>query len=192
MPNRTLSSLSQPYPYRSRIGTYQIDAFESSTCASSAVIRYGDVVAFDVNTSSANYRLVRASTTASAPTVQSTSILGVALGGSTRDGSTFGLGHAEQIPVCLATPQTEFWFATKSSQVVSSCVGQRRALAFDSTLSIFYVNMGNSSEADASVVITDIPEPGPWTNNGVVGRFISSGVAQLVVDIDGVEQLGGD
>ena len=190
MADKSNSSRSTPRPYRVRGGSdFSFARFEESTCVSTATIKYGDVVQFDVNVASAAHRIVKSSTMANVPNVLSSAFLGIAVETSTSDGSTTGLkgggvgviGPADKsILVCLATPNAEFLFPTKSSVVTSTCLGTRRALAYDSTLSMFYVDIGNSTAGDASVVITDIPEPGTDANNPVVVKFLSTAVARLV------------
>lgn len=183
MADKTLSSLSVMYPYRSSYGTYQLRSFEESTGISTAAIRYGDVVQFDVNVATANHRIVRSSTMANVPNVLSTAFVGIAVEASTGIGANAaitGVGTSKKLKVCLATAQTEFWGATKSSAVTSTVIGSRRALAFDSTLNIFYVDIANSTAGDAGVVITDVPEPGTDANNPVIFKFLSTGVARLI------------
>lgn len=183
MADNTLSSLSVAYPYRSRYGTYQFMDFEESTGVSTAAIRYGDVVQFDVNQATANHRVVKSSTMANAPNVVSTAFLGIAVETSTgigSNGATSGVGTNKKLKVCLATSQTEFWFPTKSSAVTSTVINTRRALAYDSTLGIFYVDIGNSTAGDAGVVITEVPNPGTDANNPVIAKFLSTGVARLI------------
>jgi hypothetical protein len=187
MADKTNSSRTVPRPFRSRYGTYQIAHFEESTAVSTAVIRYGDVVQFDVNVSSANHRIVKSSTMANVPNVVSSALLGIAVSNSTGDGSTTGLNSSaigvnqnKLISVCLATPQTEFLFPTKSSVVTSSVIGSRRALGYDSTLSMFYVDIANSTAGDATVVVTDVPEPGNDANNPVIVKFLSTATARYI------------
>jgi hypothetical protein len=187
--DKTNSSRTTPRPYRSRHGTYQFKTFEESTCVSTATIRYGDVVQFDVNSGTAAHRIVKSSTMANVPNVLSSAFLGIAMDTSTSDGSTTGLlssavgqfnANSKVLNVCLATPGTEFWFPTKSSVVTSTCLGTRRAIAYDSTLSMFYVDIGNSTAGDATVIITDIPEPGNDANNPVIVKFLSTATARLI------------
>ena len=180
MADKTLSSLSLMYPYRSRYGTFQFRDFEESTCISTATIKYGHVVQFDANVSTANHRVVKSSTMANAPNVISSLFLGISVENSTGDGSTTGVGPNKKLKVCLATSQTEFWGPTKSSVVTSTVIGLRKALAFDSTLNIFYVDIGNSTAGDATVVVTDVPEPGSDANNPVIFKFLSTSVARLI------------
>ena len=169
------------------MGTYQFADFEESTAVSTATIRYGDVVQFDVNTSTANHRIVKSSTMANVPNVISTAFLGIAVETSTGDGtatglnsSAIGVNNAKTIKVCLATPYTEFLFPTKSSVVTSTVIGSRRALAYDSTQSMFYVDIANSTAGDASVIITGVPEPGNDANNPVIAKFLSTNTARYI------------
>lgn len=177
MADKVLSSRSTPYPYRVAYGTYQMRTFTESTCASTAAIRSGHVVQFDVNTGAASNKIVKSSTMANAPNVLSSAFLGIAMDTSTSAGSSASLGP---LTVCLATPETEFWFPTKSSVVTSTCIGTRKALAFDSTLDIHYVDLANSTGGDATVVVTDVPEPGTDANNGIVVKFLSTATARLI------------
>ena len=126
---------------------------------------------------------------ANVPNVLSSAFLGIAVENSTSDGSTTGLlssgvgiptPNNKTLLVCLATPNTEFLFPTKSSVVTSTCLGTRRALAYDSTLGIFYVDIANSTAGDATVIITEVPEPGNDANNPVVVKFLSTATARLV------------
>lgn len=188
MADKTNSSRTVPRPYRSRHGTFQFRTFEESTCISTATIKYGDVVQFDVNVSSNSHRIVKSSTMANVPNVLSSAFLGIAVDTSTSDGSTTGMSGAgvpnangaKTLNVCLAVPGTEFLFPTKSSVVTSTCIGVRKALAYDSTLSMFYVDMANSTAGDATVIITDVPEPGTDANNPVVVKFLSTATSRLI------------
>lgn len=173
----TNSSRTTPRPYRSRKGDYSLYEFDASTCVSTATIRYGDVVQFDVNTAAANYRIVKSSTMANAPTVLSTAFLGIALATSTGDGSTSG----EKITVCLADAATEFLWPSKATvaQHTSTLINTRRAIAYDSTLGMFYCDVANSTAGDASLVITAVPDPGS-SNGQVVAKFNSTNVARFI------------
>ena len=183
----THSTRTTPRPYRSRKGSFTVWEYTASTAISTAVIRYGDVVQFDVNTSTANHRIVKSSTMANVPNVISTAFLGIAVETSTGDGtatglnsSAIGVNNAKTIKVCLATPYTEFLFPTKSSVVTSTVIGSRRALAYDSTQSMFYVDIANSTAGDASVIITGVPEPGNDANNPVIAKFLSTNTARYI------------
>jgi len=188
--DKTNSSRTTPRPYRVRGGfDFSFLRFEESTAISTATIRYGDVVQFDVNVGSAAHRIVKSSTMANVPNVLSTAFLGIAVETSTSDGSTTGLlssgvgiagANSKTILVCAAGGHTEFLFPTKSSVVTSTCIGTRRAIGYDSTLSMFYVDIGNSTAGDATVIITEVPEPGNDANNPVVVKFVSTNTARLV------------
>jgi hypothetical protein len=175
----TNSSRTSPRPYRSARGDYQIRAYEPSTAASTALIRYGDVVSFDVNTSSNNFRIVKS--TSSSNAVLSSVYLGIALGADDSDGSTTGQGSKNKIPVCLADHTTEFLFPTKATvaQHQSTLVNTRRAIVYDSTLAIYYCDVANSSAAEASLLITDVLDPGS-SNGQVLAKFHSTSVARTV------------
>ena len=176
----THSTRTKPQPYRSRGGTFDLRALQPSTTVSSAVIAYGDVVQFDVNVATANHRIVKSSTMANVPNVLSTAFLGIAV---EADGSTVSANAPADINVvvCIANKDTEFKFPTKlaGSAHASSKVGVRAALAYDSTLSMFYADPGNSTAGDASLVITEIIDPGT-TNGFVAAKFLSTAVARLV------------
>ena len=189
MADKTNSSRTTPRPYRGRYHTFPLRIFEESTCVSTAVIRYGDVVQFDVNVGSAAHRIVKSSTMANVPNVLSSAFLGISMDTSTSDGSTTGLlssgvgmpgPNNKTLNICLAAAGVEFLFPTKSSVVTSTCIGTRRALAYDSTLSMFYVDIANSTAGDATVIITDIPEPGNDANNPVVVKFLSTAVSRVI------------
>lgn len=179
-----LSSRTVVVPYRKRSGgTYAVRHFHESTSISTAVIRAGDVVQFDVNVATANMRIVKSSTMANVPNVLSTVFLGIAAETSTSDGSTTGIGSAtKKWPVYLAYPDTEFQFVTKlaGANHTSSLVGTRRAIGYDSTLSIFYADVGNSTAGDATIVITDLIGDVGTTNGYVAAKFLSTACARLI------------
>ena len=180
MADKTNSTRTVPYAYRSAYGTFQLRDFEQSTALSTAIIRVGDVVGFDPNVSTATGRLRKCSTMANVPNILSTgSWLGLAM--EAGDSSVSATAPStNKLKVCLATANTEFWFPTKSSAVTSTCVGVSKALGYDSTLGMFYVDMGNSTAGDVTVVITEVPEPGTDANNPVIVKFLSSVVSRLV------------
>jgi len=176
MAQLTNSSRTTPRPYRSRKGDYTIWSFDPSTAISTAAIRYGDVVQFDVNTVSG--KIVKSSTMANVPNVISTALLGIALADSTAAGSS---ATTEKIQVCLADSQTEFLWPTKQAGADhgSSLVGLRKAIGYDSTLGMFYLDMANSTAGDATLIITECIDPG--TSNGMyAAKFNSTNVARFV------------
>jgi len=173
----TNSTRSCPRPHRSRRGDYWLQEFTASTAISTAVIRYGDVVQFDVNTADASAKIVKSSTMANVPNVISSAFLGIAVQGSTGDGST----STEKLTVCMAEPTTEFLWPTKlaGADHTSTLVNKRKAIGYDSTLGMFYMDNANSTAGDASLVITDVIEPGT-TNGLVVAKFLSTVTARYV------------
>ena len=178
------STRSTPRPYRARGGTFDLRAFTESTCISTAIIKYGDVVQFDVNVATANHRIVKASTMANVPNVISTALVGLAVEGSADVGSTIAAGSeggGSKLVICVATKDTEFVWPTKlaGSAHVSSLVGTRRAVGYDSTLGMFYLDAGNSTAGDATQIVTEVLDPGT-TNGLVVTKFISTNVARLI------------
>lgn len=177
MAQLTNSTRSCPRPYRSRKGDYWIQTFTASTAISTAVIKYGDVVQFDVNTADASAKIVKSSSMANVPNVVSTALLGLAVSGSTGDGST----STEQIQVCIADANTEFLFPTKNAGAdhTSTLVNKRKAIGYDSTLGMFYMDNANSTAGDAALVITEVLEPGT-TNGFVVAKFLSTNTARFV------------
>ena len=183
MADKTNSTRTKPRPYRSRRGTYQFRSFQTSTSESSAVIEVGNVVQFDVNVATASARIVKSSTMANVPNVLSTAFLGIAVEADDSTVSSAAPGanaQTSKVLVCLADKDTEFLFPTKSSIAQSTIIGNRYALAYDSTLSMFYVDIANSTAGDATVICTDVPEPGTDANNPVAVKFISTNVARLI------------
>ena len=175
----THSTRTKPTPWRSRGGTFDLRAFQPSTGVSTATIAYGDVVQFDVNVATANHRIVKSSTMANVPNVLSTAFLGIAV---EDDPVTIGQTVREhQVLVCVADKDTEFKFPTKLAGTahLSSLVGTRRAIGYDSTLGMFYADAGNSTAGDASLVITEVIDAGT-TNGYVAAKFLSTAVARLV------------
>jgi hypothetical protein len=173
----TLSSRAVVTPWRSDKGDFRLQAFMPSTGVSTATIAYGDVVQFDVNTASNAHRIVK-STTGS--TGASTSILGVAVeADSTAISQTI---RNDKILVATAGPHTEFKFASKATgaQYLSTLVNTRRAVGYDSTLSIFYVDVANSTAGDAVVLITELINDEGTSNGFLAAKFISTNVARLI------------
>lgn len=174
----TNSSRTTPRPYRSRKGDYTVLSFEPSTAISTAAIRYGDVVQFDVNVAGQRNKIVKSSTMANVPNVVSTAFVGIALATSELAGSSAG---GEKLQVCLADSFTEFLWPTKQAGADhgSSLVGASKAIGYDSTLGMFYMDMANSTAGDAALVITECIEPG--TSNGqYVAKFLSTNTARFV------------
>jgi hypothetical protein len=147
---------------------------------SSAVIAYGDVVQFDVNVATAAHRIVKASTMAAAPNVISTALVGIA---AEADASSVSATSPSPgtIGVICANNNTEFIWPSKATgaQHASSLVGSRRALGYDSTNSMFYLDVANSTAGDATQIVVDVIDPGT-TNGLIVTKFISTNVSRIV------------
>lgn len=185
MAQLTNSTRTTPRPYRARGGTFDVRKFEASTVVSTAIIEYGDVVQFDDNAATANHRVRKSSTMANVPNVLSTSFLGIAV---EADDSTVsatapgGTGQNQKVAVCIANKDTEFVWPSKATgaQHASSLVGQSRAIAYDSTLSMFYIDVANSTAGDASLVITELVDDAGTTNGRIAAKFLSTAVERLV------------
>lgn len=169
----SLSSNTVISPYRTRAGSPRIMTLQgASTAASTAVIKVGNVVQFDV-TSTSLHRLVRSSTGTTA--IVSTTIAGIAAGDFTPSATT---GSSASIPVWVADGITEFKFPTKISGTTPELLGTLMSLEFDSTLSIHYLR-SNSTAGDQRVRITEVLNAGD-TNGYVVGVFLSSACSPAV------------
>lgn len=190
------SSNTVTRPYRHGSGTPPIRYFEESTCASTAIVRRGDVVCFDTVVASAAHRILRAPSSGgnggNLLQVGITSLLGVAADGSTGDGSTLGLASSngtrgslgKQLGVYLADPGTEFlgYLSTGGAgPAIASrnLIGTRKAVVYDRNLHNFYIDSTNSTVALAAVVITDIPSESIGDSGAapVIFKFLSTNVA---------------
>lgn len=197
----TNSSASYPRPYRSPFGSPQIRHFQESTCAATAVIKIGDIVANNTVVTTGNIRIVRhlADGGTGANLVDSTvsnSLLGIALANSTSDGSTTGLASTDvagatlnrTLPVAVFDGHTEFlgYFKTAVTAggdvAASSLVGLLRAMTYDSTLQVYFVESTNSTVANRTCVITDVPqnEVGSCGGSPVIFKMLSSLVSNAV------------
>jgi hypothetical protein len=178
----THSTRTSPTPYRSRGGTFDLRVFQESTCVSTQIIKYGDVVQFDVNVATANFR-VRKSTVTTAPNVLSTAFLGIAIEASVDIGSSVSAtSPGSKLNVCIANKDTEFKWPTKLTGAghASSLVGTRAAIGYDSTNGFFYCDPpGASTAGDGSLVITEVIDAGT-TNGYVAAKFLSTAVARLI------------
>lgn len=190
----SLSTVAYIRPYRHPSGSPPIREFEESTCAATAVIQYGDIVCFDTVVASASHRILRAPSSGgnsgNALQVGITSLVGVALQGSTSDGSTTGLVSGtnvgpgkpnRKITVALADRDTEFLGFLGSTgagpwAASPSLIGTVKAVHYDRTAHRFYIDSTNSTAAMAAVKITDIPSESVGDSGGapVIFKFLSS------------------
>ena len=153
MADITLSSGSTIRPYRSPWGAFPIARMLESTGQS---FRTGYVLQIDTNVATSAGRVAAYST-------NSTSIVGVAAEAASSV-------YNQAIPVYEANPMVEFRGNTKTA-LTSTMVGTESALAFDSSLAIYYLNIGNSTAADHRVVITELIDAAGDTNGAVAFRF---------------------
>jgi hypothetical protein len=179
MADITHSTRTSVRPYRSRGGTFDERHFQPSTiAASSALIRYGDIVQFDVNVATANHRIVKSSTMANAPAVLSSAFIGIAMEADESSVSS-AAPNPGNLLVCVAGANTEFLFPTKSV-TASSHVGRRTQTAYDSTNKFFYLNLASThTDSSNTVVVTEVPNAGD-TNGFVVAKFLSTSLARIV------------
>lgn len=194
MADWTINSDSNPSHYRSRSGasTPAVRYFQESTCASTAVIKLGDIVSNDTVVTTGGFRLKRAPFDGGGGgnLLNTTNVVGLAAEGSTSDGSTTGLtdGSSNQvgkrmIGVFIAEPDVEYkgYLIGANNVSGSSLIGLLRAIRYDSTNHIYGVDSTNSTAALASVVITDVPlETVGDTNGPVIFKFLSTGVSPAV------------
>lgn len=198
------SSNTRMRPYRSAYGSYAIRHYQESTCASSKCITPGDIVSFDTVVSTHQRIVIAPSSQGAAGNLLENggaSILGVALGGSTSDGSTNGLvaSTAVQplgrfIPVAIADGLTEFTIYLSSVGATpdvpnSTMIGRsypieciRTAVGQRGNHGVWFLSSTNlSTAADLSFVVTDVPPDQMGTSGGyVVGKFLSTMVHRSV------------
>ncbi len=191
MADWTINAGSNPSHYLSGAGCPMIRYYQESTCASSAVIKLGDIVSFDTVTSSNNGRIVRApfdgGTTGAASEknlLNTTNVLGIAVEASTSDGSTTGLSNVNtrKIGVAIAEAEAEFQgFILSGGISATTLVGLAKAVRYDSTNHIYGIDSTNSTAALASIVITGVV-PGAEGDTGgpVMFKFLSTGVSPAV------------
>jgi hypothetical protein len=142
--NWTLSSNDGFRPARSPWGAFPIKWANESTAQS---FRYGNLIENDLDASTAAGRLAIA--TVSGSTVTSTSIVGVAAQPASSNVNT-KLGYYP------ADPNIEFWGRTIRGVLDSSCVFNSYGIAYDSTLAIHIVDIGNAVSTSQRVVVTEL------------------------------------
>jgi len=196
MADWTINTDSNPRHYRTRTGngTPVVRFFQEATCASTAVIKRGDIVSNDTVVSTGGFRIERAPINGGngANLLNTTNVVGIAMEASTSDGSTAGLtqGNLNQagnrmIGVLIAEAGVEYlgYLIGANNASGSSLIGARRAVAYDSTNHVYVIDSTNSTAALASVIITDVPlETVGDTNGPVVFKFLSTGVSDAVRD----------
>lgn len=199
MANWTIGTASNPYHGRARKGaaTPTIQYFAESTCASSLVIKAGDIVSQDTTVSTGGFRIRRAYHGGGQETnllAIGQHIVGVASEASTGDGtltggSSEGVGQYQAHPVIgvfIADPETEFvgYLASTAATAPvsgSSLIGLTRAVRYDSTNHVFTIDNVNSTAALHTVTITGVPDGTVGDTNGpVYFKFLSSNISEAV------------
>jgi hypothetical protein len=174
---------------RSRGGasTPVIQYFQESTCPSTQVIKYGDVVSRDTTVSTGGLRIRRGYSSggdgANLLLIGQT-IVGIAAEGSTSDGSTTGnvdpVAGAivkKKLGVFVAEPDTEFVGYLSAGASASSNNGDNFAVRFDSTNQVWMVDSTNSTAALVTVKQTGVVDGTEGDTNGpIYFKFLSSNV----------------
>jgi len=192
MADWTINAGSNPQHYRSRAGagTPAIRYFQESTCASTAVIKAGDIVSNDTVVSTGGFRIVRAPFNGGTPAVvlNTTNVLGIAIENSTSDGSTTGLALNDntqianrQLGVLIADGDAEFRGYLDAGPSLSSMIGTAHNIRYDSTNHVYLVESTNSTSGLTSVFITDVPRETVGDTNGpVIFKFLAANVSPAV------------
>jgi hypothetical protein len=195
MADFTINAHSNPYHGRARKGaaTPTIQYYQEATCASTLVIKLGDIVSQDTTVSTGGFRIrqaYRAGGNGSNLLAVGQHILGIAVEGSTGDGTLtggssagVGLNANPKIGVAIADPETEFVaYLTGSANVsASSLVGQNKAVIYDATNHVFLIDSTNSTAALVTATITGVPDGTEGSTNGpVYFKFLSSNVSEAV------------
>jgi hypothetical protein len=193
MAHWTINAASNPQHGRTRKGaaTPVIEYYQESTCASSAVIKLGDIVSRDTSVSTGGFRIKRAyhaGGNGGNLLAIGQHILGVAVEGSTSDGSATGLSSEglgliqnRKIGVAVADPETEFVGHLSTGVAASSLIGQQKAVIYDATNHVFLVDSTNSTAALATVTITGVVDGTIGdTSAPVYFKFLSSNVDEAV------------
>ena len=195
MADYTINTGSNPYHGRTRKGnaTPSIGYFQEATCASTLVIKLGDIVSQDTSVTTGGFRIreaYRAGGNGSNLLQIGQHIVGVAVEASTSDGSATwlssegsGLVQNRKIGVALADGDTEFvgYLIGDAAVSASSLIGQQKAVRYDSTNHIFGIDSTNSTAALVTVTITGVPEGTAGSTNGpVYFKFLSSNVSEAV------------
>lgn len=187
MADYTVNSGSNPSHYLSGASTPLIRYFQESSCASTAVIKLGDIVSNDTLTTT-KFRVVRAPFNGGdgANLLNTTNVLGLAVEASTSDGSTGTLDDAGQnrrIGVAIANADAEFvgYLIGTNNVTGSSLVNTVKAVRYDSTNHIYGIDSTNSTAAHLLVRIVGIPDGTDGSTNGpVIFRFQSSATSPVV------------
>lgn len=147
MAQYTPSSGDTVRPHRSPWGNYPTRHF--SLLSTAAALVKGTLMTLNIGGSSA---VECAIPSTGAGGLGAFSIVGFAAQDSSAATSSAVAGDV--IPVWEANPFSEFRAVTKGGAMASSNIGLRKALAYDSTLKITYVDLTASTATDWRVVVT--------------------------------------
>jgi len=177
---------------RTRYGaaTPAIQYFQESTCPSTQVIKYGDIVSRDTTVSTGGLRVRRGYSSGGNGAdllLIAQTIIGIAAEGSTSDGSNSGnvdpsssapgTPIRKKIGVFVAEAGCEFVGYLTAGASASSNNGDNFAVRFDSTNQVWLVDSTNSTVALVTVKQTGIPEGTEGDTNGpVYFKFLTSNV----------------
>lgn len=196
MANWTIGTASNPSHGRTRFGagTPAIAYFQEATCASTAVIKYGDIVSQDTTVSTGGFRIRRAYAgggTGANLLAIGQHILGIAVEGSTSDGTNSGLVDLSSTPgavvskkigVAIAEPGCEFLAYQTNGIAASSNNGVTFSVRYDSTNHVFLIDSTNSTAALVTVTQTGVPDGVEGDTNGpVYFKFLSSNLSAVVL-----------
>jgi hypothetical protein len=191
MADWTINADSNPRHGRTRFGaaTPAIQYFQESSAASTAVIKYGDIVSRDTTVSTGGFRIKRAyhagGNGGNLLAIGQT-IVGIAVEASTSDGNSSLVDPSSSAPgtplnrligVAVAEPGCEFIGYLTAGVSASSNNGDDFAVRYDSTNHVFLVDSTNSTAALVTVTQTGIPDGTIGDTNGpVYFKFLSSNV----------------
>lgn len=191
MADWTIGAGSNPTHGRTRFGatTPAIQYFQESTCASTAVIKLGDVVVRDTVTSTGGLRVRRAATSGGGGAnllLIGQTIIGIAAEAGVSDGATGQVDPSSaapgsyipnQVGIFVAEPGCEFVGYLSAGASASSNNGDDFAVRYDSTNHVFMVDSTNSTAALVTVKQTGIPQGTEGDTNGpIYFKFLSSNV----------------
>jgi hypothetical protein len=155
-------------PYRSPWGAFPVTTFPCISTA--AAVEVGIVVTYSTGTAVGGVvqpAVLPSTANGTAPVM----VVGV----TAEKSSAFASSAVLPLPISIyeANPMVEFKAVTKGAALGSSSIGLRRAIGFDSTLRIAYIDMTASTAADWRVIVTKVL--GPMGAGGVVTEGDSGG-----------------
>lgn len=161
-------------PWKSPWGAFPARTMKLSTGVSTTVIKVGDVVGLDTDSTSYRDCIKQIPQSSGSLNPAAASIVGVANFNSTANGSQTAQGTA--VSVWEAHPAVEFRARTRFGLLNSTLVGTTKELHRDSTLGIVVVNLSASSLATPAncVQITGLLDASGDSGGAVTFRFNQS------------------